>query len=202
MTFHIPGTSIRASPNPPDGPDSKFELGILSPIFQLRVWNTSFKFCLNLQTFMGKSGRQLGQLLHPVLMHFAADPSSRCWHSHGWNEHTQTPRTKKGSHPHRLKLRASAALSGGLTRGDDQSGQRLLRKPQRSVLARLKGTVGVDWLKGSREKTEGKRRGEGGGVIRTLKEDSFILLLKDMGRTGMTMWRDEWVQLLWVVSVQ
>lgn len=39
-------------------------------------------------------------------------------------------------------------------------------------------------------------------MIRTLREDSFILLLKDMGRTGTTMWRDECVQLLWVVGVQ
>lgn len=60
----------------------------------------------------------------------------------------------------------------------------------------------MDWLKGSREKTAGKRRGEGGDVIRTLREDSFILLLKDVGRAGMTTWRDECVQLLWAVGVQ
>lgn len=60
----------------------------------------------------------------------------------------------------------------------------------------------MGWLKGSREKTTGKRRGEGGGVIRTLREDSLILLLKDMGQAGMTTWRDEYVQLLRAVGVQ
>ena len=44
--------------------------------------------------------------------------------------------------------------------------------------------MGVARLKGSREETEGPRRGEADGVNRTLGEDSSILLLKDSTRLG------------------